>query len=588
MSKMNYYRFLLKYLGMVLFKRATLGKVFEKQVGKRGGADCIRFEDQVVTYDALNRRANRRAHYLKGLGIGKGDSVALMMENRVEFLETVVALAKLGGSSALINHNLKGASLAHCVNISEAKQVIVGRECLPNLQEVLGELSTLKPENMLVDTHWPAEGAIPAGMTDLNAALEGQPEGNIPHPPLNSKDVVLYIYTSGTTGLPKAARVNHYRWYAAGLAMGTYGLAVKPEDTVHVPLPLYHSNGILIGFGSAMANGACFSLSRRFSASGFWAEVAKNKATCFIYIGELLRYLVNRPPAPEEKQHQVTRCLGNGLRPDIWDAFQQRTGIAHIREFYAATEGNAVMINMNDAAGSIGTPVLKASDNTAVVRYDVEKDDYPRDAQGFCIRCQPDEVGELLGQIKATTPYYGYTSKEASEKKILRDVFKKGDAFFKTGDLVTKDAAGNFYFVDRIGDTFRWKGENVSTQEIQELLSSFPGIEIACVYGVPLPGAEGRVGMGTVVTGGAPLDGKALYAYVNEQMPTYAQPAFVRVSGEMDMTGTFKLRKTDLQEQGYDIGKIKDAVYYLNREAASYEVLDTKAHKKVLEQQITF
>ncbi|MCH8888741.1 MAG: long-chain-acyl-CoA synthetase [SAR324 cluster bacterium] len=582
MGKRNYYRFLFRYLGLVLFKRKTIGATLEKTAARHGGRVCVLFEDESITYAEMNRRANRRANFFHGLGIAKGDVVCLLMENRPEFLATVLGLAKLGAVTALINHNLKGRALAHTLNLSGAQVLVVGQECLETLDAVLPELERIPSDRIYVDTRWDAGGSGPAGLQHLNALLTAAGEDNPHPPPLNSKDPVLYIYTSGTTGLPKAAIINHMRWFSAGLAMGSYALQVTQRDVVFCALPLYHSNGILIAFGASLINGAALGLSRRFSAGGFWEEAVRFEATCFIYIGEVLRYLLNQAPGEAETRHRITRILGNGLRPDIWPAFRERFGIADIREFYASTEGNAATINMDNVAGSVGTPVLKSSDNTALVRYDVERDAYLRDTEGFCQRCDPGETGELLGEIKAVTPFYGYTNPRETERKILHDVFRKGDAWFRTGDLLKKDEQGYYYFLDRIGDTYRWKGENVSTQEVQEILAGFNGMQLVNVYGVKMPGADGRIGMAAIqLAEGQPFDGAAFHAFAAENLAGYALPGFVRVVQGMDLTGTFKIRKTDIQGEGFDPAATSDPLFYRDSREATYAPLDAAVFQRI-------
>ena len=582
MAKWDYYSFLFKYLGLIAFKKKTIGKTAEAMAALHGDKPFLLFENEQHSFKAFNANANRRANFLRAQGIGKGDVVALMMENRPEYAETLVAVGKLGAITSAINTNLRAQALQHTIDTALAKKIIVGAECLAALKDVLPSLGHLSGADVYIDTRWPGDSQPPEGSQDLNPLLAQASPDNPPHPPLNSLDLLMYIYTSGTTGLPKAARINHFRWYAAGLAMGTYALRVRPQDTVYCPLPLYHSNGGMIAFGSALVNGARLALSRGFSASGFWEEAARHKATSMIYIGEVLRYLVNTPPGPFDRKHQVTRILGNGLRPDIWATFQQRFGVDTIREFYASTEGNAVTINMDNVLGSMGKAVLKSSDNTALVKFDPQREDYVRSDSGYLQHCAPGEVGELLGQIKATAPFHGYTSAKDTEKKILRNAFKQGDAFFRTGDLVKKDEQGFYYFVDRIGDTFRWKGENVSTQEVQEIVSRFGGVSLVNVVGVEVPNTEGRAGLAAItMDADGRFDPQAFYGYVAEKLPAYARPAFVRLISEMELTGTFKMKKTDLKAQGYDPSMISEPVYYRDDAAGTYAPLDTVKAKAI-------
>jgi len=426
----------------------------------------------------------------------------------------------------------------------------------------------------------------------LDAALGRQ--SGAPMPPesradLYCRDKAFYIYTSGTTGLPKAARINHYRWVGAGLAFGLYGLGARREDVIYCPLPLYHSNGILIAFGAALVSGAALALSRRFSASRFWDEAYGFGATAAVYIGEILRYLVNAPPAAHERDHRITRVLGNGLRPDIWELFRQRFGIRHVREFYASTEGNAYTLNMNDVVGSVGQAILKFSENTLMVRYDVATDAHPRGPDGFLLPCAPGETGELLARVGPLTPFYGYAGSEETEKKLLRNVFRRGDVYFRTGDLMMKDAAGNYYFVDRIGDTFRWKGENVATHEVQEILSAFPGLALVGVFGVTVPGHEGRAGMAALMMEpGRPFDPAAFHRFAEDKLPPYMRPAFLRVVARAELTGTYKLKKLDLQQVGYDPGRTTDPLYYRDAAQGAYLPLDAAAHALILAGKVDF
>jgi fatty-acyl-CoA synthase len=567
---------LFRYITLLLLNNRTLGKTTEQMAVKRAAAPCLLYGDRRITFDEFNRAANRRANLFLALGAQKGEVVALLMENRPEFLETLAGLAKLGAVTAAINTNLTGAGLIHCLNISGAKRVVVGRECVKNLNDVLPQLQGIRADGVFVDSGPETGAASPAGCHDLDSMLSGASPENPPPVKLSSKDLLMFIYTSGTTGLPKAAKITHLRWFSAGYAMGYFGLEIAEDDVVYCALPLYHSNAALIAFGTSMINGCALAISRRFSASRYWEEATKMGATCFIYIGELLRYLMNTPAGSYDKAHKITRILGNGLRPDIWDDFRKRFNIAHIREFYASTEGNAATLNMEDRSGSVGKPILKSM-NLPLVRYDVETESYPRDANGFCQKCAVGEAGELLGEVKGTSKFDGYTNPQDTEKKLLRNVFKKGDLFFKTGDLMKKDADGFHYFVDRIGDTFRWKGENVSTQEVQEILAGFPGLHLINVYGVHVPGAEGRVGMAALMfEHGKSFSGEEFFKYADAHLPIYSRPAFLRVVENLEVTGTYKLKKTDLQKQGFDLAQVKDPLFIRDESKRAYAPL-TKA-----------
>jgi fatty-acyl-CoA synthase len=381
---------------------------------------------------------------------------------------------------------------------------------------------------------------------------------------MRARDTALLIFTSGTTGMPKAARITHVRaqLYMRGFAGAT---DARPSDRIYVALPLYHATGGLCALGAAFLNGGSVVLKRRFSASHFWEEVAREGCTMFVYIGELCRYLVNHPPSEAETKHKIRLAFGNGLRPDIWPVLKQRFRIPEILEFYGSTEGNVSMFNFDGREGAVGRVPrwLRNRFNIRVIQFDVEAEKPIRTASGACLECGPGQVGECIGRIggDARAEYTGYVDKAASEKKVLRDVFQKGDAWFATGDLMRIDGDGYLYFVDRIGDTFRWKGENVSTNEVAERLQAAPGVLQANVYGVPVEGAEGRAGMAALVVG-PEFDIKAFGAHVAAELPSFAQPLFVRMLPAIETTGTFKMRKMDLVADAYDPGKVKGPLFF--------------------------
>jgi fatty-acyl-CoA synthase len=358
--------------------------------------------------------------------------------------------------------------------------------------------------------------------------------------------------------------------------------ALGPEDRVYVPLPLYHSAGGVMAAVGALLSGGGLVLARRFSASRFWTDCARFEATSFQYIGELCRYLLNTPEHPDERRHRVRVCIGNGLRPEIWGPFQERFGIPRIIEFYGATEGNVALMNFDGRVGAVGRMprLVRRLLGIELIRYDVAKDAHERDARGFCIPCRPGEVGEAIGRLSQAVRFEGYTSPEATEKKILRDVFKQGDAYFRTGDLLRQDDDDYFYFVDRIGDTFRWKGENVSTSEVAEALSVCPGVLEANVYGVAVPGQDGRAGMAALVVD-AGFDPAGLAERAKRELPAYARPLFVRLQPEIETTGTFKHRKVDLVSDGFDPAKISDPLFFLDGERG-YVPLDAALHARIV------
>jgi fatty-acyl-CoA synthase len=575
LAKLRYLQLMMKYISLLAFKRKTVGGYCEAAAAAWGDRTFVQFEDETQTFREFHERSNRRAHWLLAQGVKKGDAIVLMMENRPEFIETFVAVGKIGAVVSNINTNLRDRQLVHSVKISHAKLAVVGAECAEAFAAAMALEAVLPPEGVFYDTRWEPLASPPAGWSPIEPMLEGLPTASPPKVKLRSTDMLCYIFTSGTTGLPKAAKINHLRFASAGIGMGWYGMNIRSTDTVYCALPLYHSNGLLIAFGSALVNGASFAIARKFSVRRFWEDCVRFGATAFVYIGEVLRYLVNSPESQFDRAHKVTRCLGNGLRPDIWDLVKERFNIPNIREFYAATEGNAFTLNLDGAHGSVGRIILKSSNNLVLARFDVEQEEIVRDENGFAIVCKEGESGELLGKIKATTPFLGYSDEKESKKKLLFDVFEKGDSYFRTGDLLKQDEAGNYYFVDRIGDTYRWKGENVSTNEVGEVLTSFPGMRLANVYGVQVPNADGRVGMAALShDAGEDFDRDAFYRFVEEKLPAYARPAFLRVKKEMDLTGTFKFVKSELKKQGFDPKLVNEPLFVRNDVLMTYEPLD--------------
>ncbi|MFN3523710.1 MAG: long-chain-acyl-CoA synthetase [Phenylobacterium sp.] len=521
--------------------------------------EAISFEGRSVTYGELDAIANRYAHWAKGQNLRRGQTVALFMPNRLEYFAVWYGLSKVGVVTALLNNQLRGAPLAHCLNISGASHCIVDDETAPAFAEV-------KPLLERPTQQW-VLGQAAGEQRDLVQALKScsqLPPDRTVRSGMTAKDTALYLFTSGTTGLPKAARITHVRaqLYMRGFAGAT---GANQKDRVYVVLPLYHATGGLCAMGAALLNGGAVVLRRKFSASHFWQDVAAEGCTMFVYIGELCRYLVNHPPQDDETRHKLRLAFGNGLRLEVWRELKRRFRIPEILEFYGSTEGNVAMFNFDGREGAIGRAPrwLRDRFNYRLIQYDVETEQPVRSASGFCIECGPGQVGQCIGKIggDARAEYTGYVDKAASEKKVLRDVFERGDAWFATGDLMRQDAEGYFYFVDRIGDTFRWKGENVSTGEVASALESAPGVVEANVYGVSVPGAEGRAGMAGLVVG-PEFDLKAFEEHVSSALPPYAQPLFLRIMPAIETTGTFKQRKVDLVAEGYNPGLIRTPVYF--------------------------
>ncbi len=545
---------------------------------------AIVFENQVFSYKELDERANRYAHWALAQGLKAGDVVALLMQNRPDYIACWFGLSKIGVETALLNTNILGAGLAHCIRIAGAK-LLIGDSCLAdNLRSLSGLIDPLPPVWLLLDCphelDQPAHDLEPA----LAAASAERPDRSY-RAHVKRDDPALLIYTSGTTGLPKAAKITHVRGVGA---LRVFGAAyhLKGSDRIYCVLPLYHSTGGLCAVGAAFFAGGAVILRRKFSATHFWADCVNHDATVFVYIGELCRYLLNLPETPEEKRHKLRLMFGNGLQPDVWARFVERFHVPLVGEFYGATESNILLFNFDGKMGALGRIplLLRRALPMRIVRTDLESGEPIRNARGLCTEAPAGEIGEILGEIRsdmARQRFDGYAGDEAqTKKKILRDVFKKGDMWFRSGDLMRKDKDAYLYFVDRLGDSFRWKGENVSTGEVAAVFSALPGIEEANVYGVSVPGAEGRAGMAAIVAPG--VDFAALRKHVVDNLPPYARPVFLRVMPELEITGTFKYRKADMVEQGFDPAKIKHPLYFDDSSAGAYVPLDAALYQRII------
>ena len=539
-------------------KNLSLAWALERTSQLHPERPAVMDESRSLTYRQFNVWANRLAWALKADGVKHGSVVAVMLENRLEQLALLAALAKLGAVGALINTTQRGKVLTHSLNLAKPSFFVIGEELVEAFTEVRGDVQGAeRPGYWLADRDTLQDaGVAPSGWLNLAQRTVGQSEANLPDSQqVKLKDPCFYIYTSGTTGMPKASITSHGKWIKAYGGFGHAGLALQNTDVLYLTLPLYHSNAVTVSWGSALAGGAALAVRRKFSASAFWKDVAYYQATCFGYIGELCRYLLNQPVCPEEKNNSLTCMIGNGLRPSIWHEFKTRFEVQRITEFYASSEGNIGFTNVFNFDNTVGySPAT-----FAIVGYDLDNDRPMRNAKGFLEKTAQGQPGLLISEISKKWPFDGYTDPAKSEAAILRNVFKKGDAWYNTGDLMRDIGCKHAQFVDRLGDTFRWKGENVSTTEVESLLGAFPGVEDAVVYGVEIPETNGRCGMAALrLSAGAQLDPQALAQYLDQEMPAYAAPLFIRLLSEVETTGTFKYKKTDLKQVAFDPAQTQD------------------------------
>jgi fatty-acyl-CoA synthase len=537
-----------------------------------------------LTYRELGERSNRYARWALGQGLTKGEVVCLLMPNRPEYLAIWLGITRIGGVVSLLNTNLSGASLAHCIDVVDPRHIIVAAE-------LIDSFLSARP-HIAADVKTWFRGAGDYDLPRIEDQIDKLSTRELTEDEVQAPDIgdrALCIYTSGTTGLPKAAHVNHYRlmywshWFA-GL------MDVQTTDRMYNCLPMYHSVGGVVATGAMLVRGGSVTIRDKFSARQFWDDVVQGDCTLFQYIGELCRYLLRAPTHPREREHRIRLCCGNGLRGDIWTEFKERFEIPQILEFYASTEGNVSMFNCDAKPGAIGRipGFLSHRFPAVIVKYDIESEEPIRNEQGYCVRCSPGEVGETLGKISDDPMNFagrfeGYTSNDQTQRKILRNVFKDGDAWFRTGDLMRRDEQGYFYFVDRIGDTFRWKGENVASCEVAEVMTQFSGVAEAVVYGVAVPGTDGRAGMAALVIGDEQeLDLATLREHLISHLPEYARPLFLRVRGKLEITATFKQMKHDLIRQGFDPTGTADPLYFNDAGRGRFVPLDNALYDRIL------
>ena len=509
----------------------------------------IKYKENQITYRQFNESANQIAHYLKLQGFGFGNVIGLFMENRPEYLIYLTAISKIGATAALINNAQQGKVLIHSINLVTPKAIIVGSEVALPVDAIKSQLDSKIAVYEVPDpdtnTQVPNDRFIDISIEAINCSKENPPDTR--H--IDPDTPCLYIYTSGTTGLPKASIQRHKKLVSIAVTLGMLSGATNRKDTIYSTLPLYHATALYFSWLTVLANGASLAIRRKFSASEFWKDIIHYDASIFVYVGELCRYLLNQPESALDKQHAIRLITGNGMRPELWNSFKERFDIKEVREFYGSSEGNLACYNLFNQNKTMGM----ALGSYAIVKIDTETEEPLRDANGYLIKCDKKETGLLLGQITKLTPFDGYTDSSKNTSKIFHNAFKQGDAWFNTGDLVKPQGFRHLQFVDRLGDTFRWKGENVSTGEVEMIVNQFPQISESITYGVEIPDTNGRAGMTALLLedGITDIDTTELYQYLKSQLPGYAVPIFLRTLTSVNATGTFKYQRSHLKQQSY-------------------------------------
>ncbi len=558
-------------------------------VRKHPGRVAIRSDDGALTYASFDARANRMANLLISRGVRPGDAVAVMMEARLELLVAVAGIAKAGGAAAMINTNQRRAALVHSFGCVGATHVVIGAELVGALAEIRGEIDVADDQLLFV-----ADGddaTPPAGWTDLlTARADSSPAAPPTATRVRMADPAFYIFTSGTTGLPKASIMSHKRWVGAGMLFGGVCLGLQATDSLYAPLPLYHNHALTLCWASAMTAGATLIIRRKFSASAFWDDCRTHGATAIAYIGEIARYLLNSPPqapdGPGDRDHGVRKAVGIGMRPELWDAFKARFGVDEIYEYYGASELNVGFFNAMNLDRTVGFCPFP----WAMVEYDVDAGVPVRGPDGYMRKVGRGATGLLVTQVTDRFKFEGYTDPIATESKLLHDVFEGGDTWIHTGDLMRNIGMGHLQFVDRVGDTFRWKSENVATSEVERAACAAPSVAECTVYGVEIPGTAGRAGMIALVPSdpNAGVDQLDLLSRLQADLPRYAIPLFTRTTDSLATTGTFKHRKVELRRQGFDPATIDEPLHVLMPGATAYQPLTAELHVDIAAGQVAF
>jgi acyl-CoA synthetase (AMP-forming)/AMP-acid ligase II len=493
-----------------------------------------------------------------------------MMGNCPQVLACVFAINKLGAIAGMMNPKQRGAVLEHSFVIINPKLLIYSADSQDALDSCNYKAAITTFEYPQLHTE----------SRDLSSA-------NLPvTDTVQLGDICYYVFTSGTTGMPKSAALTHLRWVKAGIAFGSMSMALKPSDVQYCAMPLYHNTALSVSVSTAIGSGSSVVLADKFSASNFWDDIRRYQCTCFIYVGEICRFLLNQPEQASDRDHNIRVILGNGLRSEIWDAFQQRFGIKRICELYGASEGNVGFVNAFNLKRTVGFSPM----TYAIVKFDVDHEQPLVNAQGHMQRVKKGEIGLLITAVTDKAPFDGYTNNpSANSAKLMQSVFTAGDCWFNTGDLVRDQGYRHIGFIDRVGDTFRWKAENVATTEVEAQIQTFADIAEAVVYGVEVPNTDGRAGMASLILAqGKKFNPKAFYQHIKNHLPDYALPLFIRLGDCHEVTGTFKIKKNELKRQGFKPRDGDDAIYVLIDRALGYQPLDHTILNAIEQGQIRF
>ncbi|XP_003747907.1 long-chain fatty acid transport protein 4 [Galendromus occidentalis] len=584
------------FIRYVNFRQKTVPMWFREKASKVPQKTMFIYGDRKWSFSEAEQFTNKIANYFSSRGLKAGDDVALMMENRPESVLIWLGLSKIGVASALINTNLRGDPLLHCAKMVNSKAVIFSPEMASQIAEISSSLEgTLNSKLYRFGSPQHQERGDKMVGYDVSPDIMGC---SSEHPEFHGKlsDCLLYVYTSGTTGLPKAARLRQSRFFLTSGA-SRFLADWRDDDVSYCYLPLYHFAGGVMQMSQTVLFGLTAVIVPGFSATNFWKDCIKHDCTVTQYIGEVCRYLYLQPGKPEDRQHKIRNMVGNGMRKEMWIPFQQRFGVKYIREIYGATESNGNSMNLDGTPGSVGiypticrlsTRVANLFYHRFIIKVHPETGEPLRGPDGLCILVGPNEPGEFVAEItrKPEGQFDGYTDTESTEKKIYRDVVRKGDRCFASGDILLYDDDGHLFFKDRTGDTYRWKGENVSTAEVEGVVSKYANHFDCVVIGVEIPNCEGKAGMATIIDQDQGVDLQELLKKISNELPSYALPLFIRLTKHIETTGTYKLQKTKLVKEGYDIKSVSDPIFFLDMKSMKYVRLTPELYEKIQSGQV--
>ncbi|MFX0189003.1 MAG: long-chain-acyl-CoA synthetase [Candidatus Hodarchaeota archaeon] len=557
----------------------SIGTQVEKLAEEMPEKVVLYFQDESWTWQVFNEECNKIANYFHNLGLKPGETIAIMLENSPEYLFLTSGINKIQGITALMNINQRKQALTHAFKIVNPKWIVIDGDCLPSFIEILKDLPHKNDQIFVVNN----DENISHNFLDFLAELKSTSKSN-PNTTFNSilRQIAYYMFTSGTTGLPKAVIMENFKLYTQALYVGIALSKVIPQDIIYIPTPLYHNLGLGIAWSTAFATGATVALRKRFSASQFWKDIQKYKATFTMYIGEIPRYLLNQPPSEYEKNHTLEKMTGLGLQKDVWERFKSRFKVEHIYEFYGLTEGIRMFSNVNEVPGMVGRNNQRG---LVLAKVDPETGEFFKNEKGYCIRCKPGDIGMALMKVEKTTIFTGYKDKDKTQKRLMYNVFRKNDTYFNTGDILKLHEDLYISFADRFGDTFRWKGENVSTSEVEAILNSHESIHTSAVYGVTIPNTEGKACMAaTKLDPSIKFDIEDFSRFVCEVLPGYSIPIFIRICDDLETTSSsFKIRKINLKQEAYNLKSIRDKLIYWDPRLKKYIPFNKLEYQKIMD-----